>query len=201
MRKLYNNNNKMSIPCVILAGGKSSRMGEDKAFLPFGSYDTLIEYQYKKLSQIFQKVYIATKPKKFDFDADFIYDTSEIYSPMVALDSIFKFFDAKEKVFIIPVDTPFLSFDTIESLVKNSSNYDISIAKSKDKVYNLCGVFSCNLKLSVQNNLQNNIHKINYFITQNNHNIITFNNKNEFLNINNQDDYAMAKQIKDIILR
>ena len=192
--------NKMSIPCIILSGGKSSRMGEDKAFLPFDSYDTLIEYQYKKLSQLFKKVYIATKPKKFNFDAEFIYDGSEIYSPMVALNSIFEFFSSKQKVFIIPVDTPFLSFDTIESLVKNSSNYDITIAKSKDKVYNLCGVFSCNLKLSVQNNLKNNIHKINYFINQHNYNIISFNTKNEFLNINTKDDYAMAKQIKDIIL-
>ncbi len=29
------------IPLVIFAGGKSSRMGKDKALLPFGGYSTL----------------------------------------------------------------------------------------------------------------------------------------------------------------
>jgi len=36
---------------IIFAGGKSSRMGRDKALLPFGGYDTLTEYQYRRLSQ------------------------------------------------------------------------------------------------------------------------------------------------------
>jgi len=41
------------IPCVILCGGKSSRMGEDKALLPFGEYSTLVQYQYERLQSVF----------------------------------------------------------------------------------------------------------------------------------------------------
>jgi molybdopterin-guanine dinucleotide biosynthesis protein A len=44
--------------CVIFAGGKSSRMGEDKSLLPFGTFSSLAEYQYNRLSNIFDIVYI-----------------------------------------------------------------------------------------------------------------------------------------------
>ncbi|MCF6173461.1 MAG: NTP transferase domain-containing protein [Campylobacteraceae bacterium] len=64
----------MDICAVVLAGGKSSRMGRDKALLQFGWYDTLVEYQYRKLEAIFDKVYISSKEDKFDFDVDIIYD-------------------------------------------------------------------------------------------------------------------------------
>ena len=54
------------IPCVILSGGKSSRMGEDKSLLPFGSSNSLIEYQYKRLKPYFKNLYISSKIDKFD---------------------------------------------------------------------------------------------------------------------------------------
>ena len=54
---------------VILAGGKSSRMQQDKALLPFGEVNSLAEFQYRRLSKIFSKVYISSKYNKFDFNA------------------------------------------------------------------------------------------------------------------------------------
>jgi len=58
----------IDIPCVIFAGGKSSRMGEDKSLLPFSSFKTLTEFQLSRLSKIFKNVYISTKEKnKFEF--------------------------------------------------------------------------------------------------------------------------------------
>ncbi|MDQ1268445.1 MAG: molybdenum cofactor guanylyltransferase, partial [Campylobacterota bacterium] len=63
------------IPCVIFAGGKSSRMGKDKSLLPFGTFDTLTEFQLNRLGKIFKNVYISCKEKsKFNFEAEFIED-------------------------------------------------------------------------------------------------------------------------------
>ncbi|MDP1784432.1 MAG: NTP transferase domain-containing protein, partial [Sulfuricurvum sp.] len=39
------------LPCILFAGGKSSRMGSDKSLLPFGGYPTLAQYQYERLSK------------------------------------------------------------------------------------------------------------------------------------------------------
>ena len=58
---------KRSVSAVIFAGGKSSRMGEDKSLLPFGTYTTLAEYQHAKLSKLFYKVYLSAKKNKFIF--------------------------------------------------------------------------------------------------------------------------------------
>ena len=55
------------ITCVILSGGKSSRMGEDKSLLPFSSSQTLIQYQYDRLKPYFKNIYISSKVDKFNF--------------------------------------------------------------------------------------------------------------------------------------
>ena len=91
------------IPCVIFAGGKSSRMGEDKALLPFSTFDTLTEFQHSRLSKIFNNVYISIKDKsKFNFEATFIEDVkvNNIFAPTAGFVSVFK--ELKdEKIFVL----------------------------------------------------------------------------------------------------
>lgn len=52
------------IPCVILAGGRSARMGVDKCFLDFKA-KSLIEWQFEKMSKLFTSVFISCKADKF----------------------------------------------------------------------------------------------------------------------------------------
>ena len=52
--------------CVILAGGKSSRMGRDKTLLPFGGFATLTHYGAHKFGRIFERVFVSSKFDKFD---------------------------------------------------------------------------------------------------------------------------------------
>jgi molybdopterin-guanine dinucleotide biosynthesis protein A len=182
----------INIPCVILSGGKSSRMGKDKSLLPFGEFNTLIQYQYQKLSKIFRKVYISTKINKFDFEADLILDDNvNIFSPMIALQSILKGLKA-QKVFIITVDIPFVEKETILSLIKKSSNFDITIAQDKNKIHNLCGVFDKNTLSTINDLLINNIHKVNFLVKKTHATYINFSNTKQFFNINTQEDYQMA---------
>jgi molybdopterin-guanine dinucleotide biosynthesis protein A len=181
---------KLDIPCVILAGGKSSRMGSDKCFLSFKD-TTLIEYQYKRLKKIFSQVYISAKTNKFDFDCDIIYDKSDdISSPMVALKSILESIN-NPKVFILTVDIPLLTTNTIKKLIQNSSNYDITIAKDNYKTHNLCGVYSTTLLDKVQQYLLDDNHKINHLLKSSNYYELYINNDDEFLNINTKDDYSL----------
>lgn len=181
------------IPCIILSGGKSSRMGRDKSFIPFAGEDSLIEYQYKKLSKIFNKVYISCKTNKFNnkkFNNNLIYDKEQnISSPMIALKSIFENLD-DEKIFIITVDVPLLESNTIKILIKESVNYSITIAKDKDKVHNLCGVFNKSILPHIKELLVKDIHKINYLIKKSDtYKEILFNNKKQFTNLNTISDY------------
>ncbi|WP_152057601.1 molybdenum cofactor guanylyltransferase MobA [Aliarcobacter butzleri] len=178
------------IPCVILSGGKSSRMGEDKSLLPFGSSNSLIEYQYKRLKPYFKNLYISSKIDKFNFlnPNDLILDENqEIYSPILALYSIFKKLP-NQNIFIITVDSPFVSINSIKTLIDNSNTSDITIAKT-EKTHNLCGVFSSNLIFKIEQMINEDIHKIFFLIRNSSSNIITFYDDKEFININKKEEY------------
>jgi molybdenum cofactor guanylyltransferase len=178
------------ITCVILSGGKSSRMGEDKSFLPFSSSKTLIEYQYNRLKPYFKNIYISSKTNKFDFIEEkclILDENKDVFSPILALDTIFDKFK-NQKIFIITVDTPFVTIESISKLIEESENYDICIAQT-EKTHNLCGVFSSNISLTIKNMIINDIHKINYLIKNNKYNTIQFHKNSEFMNLNNKDEY------------
>ena len=165
-------------------------MGEDKSLLPFSSSKTLIEYQYNRLKPYFQAIYISSKTNKFDFiDEEFLIldENKDIFSPILALDTIFNKF-RNQKIFIITVDTPFIKIESIFKLIEESENYDICIPQT-EKTHNLCGIFSSNISLSIKNMIKNDIHKINFLIKNNNYKIINFQNNKEFVNINNQNEY------------
>jgi molybdopterin-guanine dinucleotide biosynthesis protein A len=189
-----------NIPVVILSGGKSSRMGEDKSLLPFEGFDTLVEYQYHKLSQVFESVYISSKIDKFDFLQDksaLILDTHSISSPMIALEAIFKRVKS-QKVFIITVDTPLVSSQTLQTLIDVAFKSDrkIIIAKdSQERLHNLCGVFDTSILSAVQECILKDIHKINYLVNKVGFETVVFKNEKQFLNLNTPSDYQKAIQI------
>lgn len=181
------------IPCIILSGGKSQRMGEDKSLLPFSTYTSLIEFQYRRLKPYFSDIFISSKVDKFPFLDDkskIVFDENkEVFSPILALYTILQKFD---EVFIITVDTPFVSIETIEKLVKSSNSYDITIAQTSNRTHNLCGVFKNSCLENIKYMIENDIHKINYLIKNSNYKIIECENEDEFLNINEQSDYKKA---------
>lgn len=171
-------------------------MGEDKSLLPFSSSSSLIEFQYKKLKPYFKDVFISAKNDKFDFLQDktklIIDKNQDIYSPILALQTILEKFD---KVFIIPVDTPFLTYQTINKLIDESNTFDITIAQTLLKTHNLCGIFSKEILTFIKKMLKDDIHKINYLIKNSRNQIINFHNEDEFLNLNDKLEYKKALEI------
>ena len=184
------------IPCVILCGGKSSRMGEDKALLPFSSSNTLSQYQFNRLKPYFKKIYISSKVDKFDFLNDeekkrvLILDKGDEYSPIIALKTILESVNS-DSVFILTVDTPFVKIDTIKKLLEESKSYDITIAQTS-RIHNLCGVFNKTCLLTIKSMLKNDIHKVGFLIKQQNYNIVNFGDDIEFLNLNDKEEYNKA---------
>jgi molybdenum cofactor guanylyltransferase len=181
------------IICVILCGGKSSRMGEDKSLLPFSSSKTLTQYQFDRLKPYFKNIYLSSKTDKFDFISanELILDENkDIFSPILALNTIFDKLK-NQKVFIITVDTPLVSIESISKLIDESKDVDICVAQT-EKIHNLCGVFSSNISSTIKNMIENDIHKIGYLIKNNKFKVIEFQNNDEFININNKNDYLNA---------
>jgi len=106
-----------NIPCIILAGGKSSRFKSDKSRLKLTSH-SLTFHQYKKYSKLFKKVYISTKKNRWEFKSKIIYDSHKSYIPIFALIKLIQKFHT---IFIVPVDVPLLSEKSIKKLLKTKT--------------------------------------------------------------------------------
>ena len=181
----------LDIPCVILAGGKSSRMNQDKCFLAFKN-TTLIKYQYDRLSKIFSNVYISSKTNKFDFPCELILENNDIFSPLVALQTILQNY---KKIFIISVDTPNISKNSIEKLISDSTSFDITIPKTKDnKTHNLCGIFKSSINNKIDEMIKDNNHKIGFLIKSSNSKTVDEFANDEFVNLNTKGDYLKLIQ-------
>ena len=184
---------KYNIPLVIFAGGKSSRMGQDKALLPFGEYNTLSEFQHKRLSQLFKKVYISAKENKFDFKTDIIEDRYKDNSPLVGIISIFETLKV-DKVFILSVDAPFVNKEVIDKLINSNNRFDAVVAKSKSGVQPLCGVYKRSALPIAQEHLKNKNHKLNNLLKKVETQFVPFEDDALFLNLNHPHEYEKAQK-------
>ena len=179
-----------NIPCVIFAGGKSSRMGKDKALLPFKEY-SLACYQYKRLQKIFDRVYISTKAKKFDCNAKLIIDSLKIYAPALSFLDIFKKFD---EFFSISVDTPFVNQQTIEKIIKEANKNpqkDTIIAKTNFP-HPLIGIYRKSILPLLEEEIEKQNYKLNNILKKSNTLFVQFEDEEPFFNCNYPEDFQEA---------
>ena len=181
-----------SMSAVIFAGGKSSRMGEDKSLLPFGKYPTLAEYQHSKLSRLFKEVYLSSKESKFDFACKVIQDTLDASSPLIGLISIFETLQ-EDEVFILSVDAPFVNEEIIERLLKeNVKMFDIIVAKSPNGVQPLCGIYKRSLLSLAYTQLEKGNHRLNDLLSLARTHFVQFEEDAPFTNLNHPEEYQEA---------
>jgi len=183
---------RKSADVVIFAGGKSSRMGEDKALLPFGGYNTLTEFQYRRLSKLFEHVTISSKEHKFDFDCVVIEDIYEDHSPLVGIISIFETLDVEE-IFILSVDAPFVESDTIEKIFSYRENgSDAVVAQSPSGVQPLCGLYKKSILPLAHQQLKKNNHRLGDLLRLSKTHYVKFAEDIPFTNLNYPKEYQKA---------
>lgn len=182
------------ISCVIFAGGKSSRMGQDKALLPFGDYNSLAEYQYRRLSKLFTDVYISAKENKFDFDAAIIKDspTQNIFAPTAGFEAIFR--ELKDnRIFVLSVDTPFVGEEEIKILLQyDSDSFDAVIAKTASGSHPMCGIYHRSLLPSFKRMLQEDNHRLGQLLKNSKTLFVDFKDETPFSNLNQPHEYEAA---------
>lgn len=269
------------IPCVILAGGRSVRMGADKCFLDFKA-KSLIEWQFEKMSKLFASVFISCKADKFggkfgektlifDENLEFLSQNSKNalnsnlnsqsanlrvnlsvnssanlnsqdvnssvnsalnqishqnssvnsmssqisrensalnanlakpkrekmadFSSMLALYSVLKAFENKF-VFIIGVDTPFVSEKSIQRLILSANEALMIVPSVANRAHFLCAFYHSQIAPLCLKCLQNGVHKISALsqnLPPNALKFVEFSDENEFFNLNTPQDYERIK--------
>lgn len=135
----------MNKALVILCGGDSSRMGTNKALLPFKD-KTMVEYIYDKFSPYFDKIYLSVNERgdytHLGLEAQEIPDIYRNAGPMGGILSSLTMIK-EDRAFFMSIDTPFMDPAIALHLYDNSQSYDITTYKFKGELLDsICAVYS-----------------------------------------------------------
>lgn len=182
------------LPCILFAGGKSSRMGEDKSLLPFGDCTTLTEFQYNRLQNLFAHVFISTKTAdKFDFNANFILDPINAdFAPTAGFVSAFRALE-DSRIMVLSVDTPFVDESVFQTLINaDTPELDAIIASTASGTHPLCGIYHRSLLSDFERMLNENDHRLGKLLSASKTRYIDFENEELFTNLNHPHEYQEA---------
>jgi len=126
---------------IILSGGKSSRMGENKSLMQIGN-KTVIEYVADLMKSLFIKVLLITNNHE-DYEFLNLEMHDDIYYQMGPLAGIHSGLTHSHthKNFIISCDIPLMTTKMIEYLVEFKTDKPITIAKADGFIQQLCGAY------------------------------------------------------------
>ena len=194
---------------ILLAGGKSSRMGVNKSFLEYkGKY--IVQHMHDKLSSLFGKIIIITNTRaEYEFLGSEIHE--DIYKGKGPLGGIHSGLinSQTENNFILSCDIPLITNRSIEFIINYPSNKKIKVPYADGYVQQLCGIYSRSLLPEIEIILNGSKSstskcKVLNLVEETRGEIINIEKempgyeKNEFLNLNNKSDYILLQNISEL---
>lgn len=126
---------------VILAGGKSTRFGTDKAFIPIGD-KYLIELILSQLQSKFKNIIISSnKPEMFkQLEVPVIKDVFQNFGPLGGIHSALVH-SPTEFCFITACDMPFINLDMVEYLLNYYPKKEVLVPFAEGRIQPLFAVY------------------------------------------------------------
>lgn len=185
---------------IILAGGKSTRMGREKALLEVRG-KKIIEIIVDLINPLFEHKMISTNsPSEFSYlGLPIVEDEFRYAGPLAGIHAALKS-SGTEKNFIISCDVPLMSRQMIEFIITADSKKPIVITRAVGFLQPLIGVYSKSLvpvieqilsDTSLKNSSHKSLHKLIDIAGAEILSPITlpFYKDELFFNMNNKDDY------------
>jgi molybdopterin-guanine dinucleotide biosynthesis protein MobB len=129
------------VSLALLAGGQSTRMGEDKAFAPFRG-GTLLEWMWNRLAPLFAHAFVvAREPSRFHglglpVVSDALPEGGSavgVYTAVLAAPT--------ERVICLACDMPFVTPRLLRALADKSVGFDVFVPRLGDYLQPLCAVY------------------------------------------------------------
>jgi molybdopterin-guanine dinucleotide biosynthesis protein A len=132
---------RRDITGIILAGGKSQRMGVDKALLTLDGEALLVRIA-RTMRSLFEQVYIISANNRYRFlHLPMFDDFFRGCGPLAGIHSGL-LHSKTRRSFIAACDTPFVSLDLIEYIVEFESQADVKVPATNGILHPLCGLYS-----------------------------------------------------------
>ena len=127
---------------IILSGGTSSRMGENKALLPLGN-KRVIEHITELMQSIFSKVILITNTTaEYTFlGLPMFSDIYRVGGPLAGIHSGLENSKTADN-FILSCDMPLMESGVIKSIVEFKTDKPITVCRSEGHIQHLAGRYS-----------------------------------------------------------
>jgi molybdopterin-guanine dinucleotide biosynthesis protein A len=126
---------------VIVAGGKSSRMGSDKGLLLYRG-KPLVQYSIDLLKPFCSELLISTQNREYaQFGLPMIADEITDCGPMGGIYSSLKSTNA-DILFVLACDMPFVTPETVVKLLSCNHEFDCLVPRVNEKLEPLCAIYS-----------------------------------------------------------
>jgi molybdopterin-guanine dinucleotide biosynthesis protein A len=196
---------------IVLAGGKSSRLGRSKA-LQVIAEKSLIQWVIDRLASLSTEIIIATAHGETIpcSSAARIRTVADIYPEKGPLGGIHSGLTASSSpcAIVVSCDIPFVSVGLLEYMTVMCPAFDIVLPRIGDKIEPLCAVYSRNCLVPIQNLLEENERQIRKLFDMVRVRYVEEDEINRFdpehlsfFNINSQDDLEEARKLADGIAK
>lgn len=191
----------MEVTGIILAGGKSSRMGHEKGLQLLGG-KPLISYAVQALSGICNRIIISSSSEGYgSFCHKVVADEIPGIGPMGGIYSALKQ-SKTENNLVLSCDLPFVSAELLSFILEKAEGYQVAVPWMGNQHYEpLCGFYSLSI-----------LDKMNDFIVNGNYKLpdlfdeicinklilnkeMAFCRENLFMNVNSKHDLAAAEKL------
>jgi molybdopterin-guanine dinucleotide biosynthesis protein A len=190
---------------VLLAGGKSRRMGKDKRNLILQG-ETLFQRALDVLVETFKEVIVVLGVDDFPVKYDNVRVVNDLIPNRAAAGGLFTglYYSKTPRVFAVACDMPFLNQDVIRFMVSQSLDADITLAELAHGLQTMHAVYSksCepHLKLMVKSEnlrIQSLLDVSSLHIRKISESELVSIDKHlsSFMNLNSPADYEMARKM------
>ena len=185
--------NRTSISGFILAGGKSRRMGTNKALLTFQG-KPLLEHMIGLIEPLCNKVAISGQNSEYvSFETEMVPDLYSDCGPIAGIFSALTY-AVSDWSLIVSVDVPFVNEDLFLSLISNIGEYDCIIPKHTYGVEPLIGLYHRQILPVIEEMINSGDYRLTNLLSKLNTRYIDCNELIKkyprlFMNINRMEDY------------
>ncbi len=182
---------------VILAGGRNSRFGSDKALAKINGVRT-IDRIIPVMKNVFTEIIIITNNQKLykEFKLKLFSDIVIGEGPLMGIYTALHY--SSKDVFVTGCDMPFLNESVIRKIVRGLEGFDAAVPKCSEKLHYLQAAYSLRCFNLIKKKLHMRILGLKDLVEDLNCNIIEgFKFEADlfspFFNMNTPDDFALVK--------
>lgn len=192
----------MQVNGIILAGGRSSRMGRNKALLPLQGKVFLERIRQAMLPVVKDIILVSNEPECYpDWQGLLVTDIIPRRGPLSGIHAGLTVSDCHYNL-VVACDMPFVSTEYLKRLRKEAEGYDVVVPQHGDYLQPLFAVYSRNCIAAIEDCLLRDIRKIIAFYPQVRVKFLPVERLGDpaemeqvFFNVNTPADWQQARQL------